>query len=845
MMNYIFRFSQTFILSLLFLALGTNSQSKNLKTYPPVKKQVVINKLHAPSYPLITIDPYTSAWSFSDHLYDESVKHWTGKDFPLLGVIKVDGICYRFMGTEGMELIPIVPTSEQGVWSAKYTMKEPLEGWQKIDFDDSAWQTGKAAFGIKRLYSIVNTEWKQKVWVRRTFNLPRDLRGENVYMEYTQHDKANFYINGIKAFETPNSQKKQMFVKLTDKVVASLKKGNNVISADCSDINDQGRLDFGLLIEKPIKKHFNRTAQQTSVEVQPMQTNYAFICGPVNLKLIFTAPLFLDNLNLVSRPVNYISYFVSSNDNKSHKVEIYFEASPQWALDSPYQQSAAEKVTKGNLTFLRTGSRTQHVLQKQGDDVRIDWGYLYLASNKNNTQSAFGNSNMLRVGFLQSKLQASTTPNYDRLAIMRILGNTSAASGHILIGYDDLYSIKYLGNNLRPYWNRNGNETIYSQFEKAEKEYQPLMQRCANFDQEQMQEAIRVGGKEYSELCALAYRQSIAAQKLVQDKRGELLYFSKENYSNGSIGTVDVTYPSAPLLLLYNPELAKAQLNYIFYYSESGKWNKPFAAHDVGTYPIANGQTYGGNMPVEENGNMLLLTAAICKVEGNPDYARKHWKTLTTWTEYLMKYGLDPENQLCTDDFAGHFAHNANLSIKAILGIAAYGQMANMLGHANIGKDYTAKAREMASKWMQMADDGDHYRLTFDKPGTWSQKYNLVWDKLLNMQIFPQEVFKKEVTYYLKKQNTYGLPLDNRKTYTKTDWITWTATLSPDKVTFEKIIAPLYKGINEATYHLPMSDWVFTEEPAHVAFRARSVVGGYYIKMLEDKINSVYSKEKK
>jgi competence ComEA-like helix-hairpin-helix protein len=301
-------------------------------------------------------------------------------------------------------------------------------------------------------------------------------------------------------------------------------------------------------------------------------------------------------------------------------------------------------------------------------------------------------------------LTSSKTDGSDKLALVRSLGETKKAEGHLLLGYDDLYSIQYFGENLRPYWNRNGNETIQSQFAKADKEYDAVMDKCAAFDANLMKEATEVGGRKYAELCALAYRQAIAAHKLVEAPNKDLLFLSKENFSNGSIGTVDITYPSAPLFLVYNPELAKGLMNHIFYYSESGKWNKPFAAHDVGTYPLANGQTYGGDMPIEESGNMLILSAAIAIVEGNADYAQKHWDVLTTWTDYLAQYGLDPENQLCTDDFAGHFAHNANLSIKAILGVASYGYLADKLG-----KKEVAENLELAmAKVPEALNDGDN-----------------------------------------------------------------------------------------------------------------------------------------
>jgi len=362
------------------------------------------------------------------------------------------------------------------------------------------------------------------------------------------------------------------------------------------------------------------------------------------------------------------------------------------------------------------------------------------------------------------------------------------------------------------------------------------MQKCNAFDKQLVSDATACGGKKYAELCALAYRQTIAAHKLVADKKGDLLLFSKENFSNGSIGTVDVTYPSAPMFLLYNTELAKGLLNFIFEYSESGKWTKPFAAHDLGTYPLANGQTYGGDMPVEESGNMLIITTAIAVKDGNAVYAKKHWKTLTTWADYLVENGLNPDNQLCTDDFAGHSAHNTNLSIKAILGIAGYGKLAGMLGESDIAKKYTDKAREMAKQWVIMAKDGDHYRLNFDKPDTWSQKYNLVWDKLLGLNIFPKDVAQLEIAYYLTKQNTYGLPLDSRKTYSKSDWIMWTATLATDKQTFEKLIAPVYRYVDETSDRIPLSDFHETTNGKSENFRARSVVGGFFIKMLDGKL---------
>ncbi len=833
------------ILSFLIIFLFVVQINANTPELTPID---ITNNLRAPAYPLVTVDPYFSAWSYTDNLYDDQVRHWTGKEFPLLGVIRVDGETYRFLGKENLSLKPILPTVREEKWSGKYTLDRPRgDGWKSINFNDGVWKTGKSAFGTPNEPNL-STLWEtEDIWVRRIFNLDEDLINKTIYLHYSHDDIFELYINGIQVIGTGYSWKYNVLEELSDEVKATLKRGRNIITAHCHNRTGGGYVDFGLYEKEPNKEAFNKTAIQKSANVLPTQTIYAFECGPVDLEVIFTTPLLLDQLALISRPVSYITYQVKSRDNDSHDVQVYFEATPQWAVNDDSQPVDFEKIEKDGLTYLKTGTKEQPILQKKGDDLRIDWGYFYLTGKSNESVLNFGDYWDSKKEFkkngrirpmVSQNLSENMSENMTVLSLSSDLGrvSTSKISGYIMLGYDDIYSIQYFNDNLKGYWTNDGKTDIYEVFKTAEKDYKSIMDRCAEFNIELMTDAKYGGGEKYAEICALAYRQAISAHKLVKDKNGTLLFLSKENNSNGSIGTVDISYPSAPLFLIYNTELVKGMLNHIFYYSESGKWTKPFAAHDVGTYPIANGQTYGGDMPIEESGNMLILTAAIAIREGRANYAAKHWKILTTWANYLVDEGLYPDNQLCTDDFAGHFAHNANLSIKAIMGIASYSKLADMLGKPHIAEKYMETAKEMAIEWEKMANDGDHYRLTFDRPDTWSQKYNLVWDKLLGYNIFDPNIAKKEIAYYLTKQNAYGLPLDIRETYTKSDWIVWTATMADNMQDFRALTDYVHKYANETSSRVPLSDWHETTDGRMVGFKARSVVGGYFMKLLQKEL---------
>lgn len=787
----------------------------------------------APAYPLITHNTYFSIWSFTDQLNESPTKHWTGKDQSMIGFIKVDGDVYRFMGQEPKSYKTILPAADEQAYNCKYTQAQPAEGWQSEKFNDGSWETGAAPFADSKPKG--KTVWKNDLWIRRTFEIS-NADVYKLFLKLSHDDDADVYLNGEKVLDKPGANGDfEMFP-----IKNVLKKGTNVLAIHCKNTGGDTFLDAGLAEQEKTKfDETTKQAVQTGVTVTATQTDYKFKCGKADLSLTFTSPLLLTDLSVFQRPVSYITYKVRSNDGKQHNVKVFLGASTEIAVNKPIQEVAAESVDDGKLSILKAGTVEQPVLKKKGDDLRIDWGYMYVAAPKSANVSQYISSEKEIGNPFQTKaLMSKKAVKGRELSLNTILsfGNVGAsyAEKFIELGYDDLYAVEYFGTKLKPWWKNNG-ATIDQELNIAATEYAAVMKKSAAFNTKIYQDALKAGGEKYAKLCALAYRQSIAAHALVKSPQGEILFLSKENFSNGSINTVDVTYPSAPLYLAYTPKFLEGMLNGIFYYSESGKFKNDFAAHDLGTYPLANGQTYGEGMPVEESGNMIIMTEAIVKAENSPAFAKKHWATLTTWVKYLEKAGFDPENQLCTDDFAGHLAHNANLSVKAIVGIACYARLADRLGKKDIAEKYRKTAAEMVKNWMKIDDAGDHYSLVFGNKDTWSQKYNMVWDKVLGLNLFPQSVYNKEITYYLTKQNKFGLPLDSRKTYTKSDWIMWTATLTNNSANFKALTDPIYKYATETSTKVPLSDWHGTTDGRMVGFQARSVVGGYFMQVLANK----------
>jgi hypothetical protein len=594
-----------------------------------------------------------------------------------------------------------------------------------------------------------------------------------------------------------------------------------------------------------------RAAEQVSCRVAATRTDYVFRAGPITLAVGFTTPLLADDLDLLSRPVTYLTLRATPLDHRAHEVVAYVDTTGEMAVNLPHERVVWATHRFGEIDAVAFRSDAQNVLAASGDHRRIDWGTAFLAGKAGHVQTCIGDIDACRDSFVRTgePCDARLKPaprkvdyNSDAVASLT-LPLPPHRDETMLIAYDDEWSIEYFGQHLRPWWRRNGADAAWL-LQTAMTERDTVLGRAAAFDDALAQRARDAAGEAYADLLGLAWRHTIAAHKLAAGPDGAPLFFSKENFSNGCIGTVDVTYPSAPLFLVYNPALLRAMIDPYFVYCASPAWPFPFAAHDLGTYPKANGQTYRDfdknpnqpiietQMPVEECGNMLILVGALAAYENDSSYARSHWKLLSQWAEYLAETGRDPGPQLCTDDFSGVLGHNVNLSAKAIMGLGCYAMLATRIGEHATATRFRGIAEEFARALLENARDGASTRLAYNEPDSWSLKYNLVWDRLLGLGLFPEAELRRELADYHTRMEPYGIPLDNRSTLTKPEWMLWAASLAEDPALFAACVEAIVRYANETPNRVPLSDLYFTDTGRKIGFQARSVLGGLFVRLL-------------
>ena len=583
--------------------------------------------------------------------------------------------------------------------------------------------------------------------------------------------------------------------------------------------------------------HVSTPAMATrSLSVTPTQTISDLEAGGVRLTVRFWAPALPKDLDMLSVPITFLDLTLASTDGQPHQAEVALEASDRLCYEG--EVPPAMTSFRYDLNGLHTayiGQQQQRVLGHSGDHITIDWGYLYMASRQGMVEN--------REHDLTFRWQAEVA--------------ASPVPATVLLGYDDIGSINYFGEICRAWYMRDG-MTIVDALQLFDARHDELLAACSQLDADLMEEARAIGGEDYRLIVCASWRHTFAAHKLIATPQGEMALLSKENDSNGCIGTVDVSYPSIPLFLRYCPELVNALCRPVLTFAALPVWDCDFAPHDVGRYPYATGQVYAARrqapngavyppfylypagtdvydfryqMPVEECGNMLIMLEAAMAYGADDALARGYLPLLDSWVRYLDRWGEDPGDQLCTDDFAGHLSHNINLAAKAMVGVACYSRIMRRLGQEAEAIRWEKRAHEMAESWLARARGENGTALTFDGKG-WSMKYNLAWDLALGLNLMPASFYREETESYLPRVNEYGLPLDSRADYTKSDWLVWTAAMAADRETFGKLIAPLAHYLRTTTTRVPFSDWYDTRTGRYVAFIARSVQGGVFMPML-------------
>ena len=562
-----------------------------------------------------------------------------------------------------------------------------------------------------------------------------------------------------------------------------------------------------------------------NVDVDAFSTIITYKLDTLRLVARLTSPLLPTDLYYASRPVAYMHISYEALDGKKHSVECSMTVSEELVLKNRNEgEVARENVRIDGVSAIRMGNKDGKPLSSADDHIRIDWGYIYLGVKGEGEAFPTVLDGM-------SAISVSATVNKDAL---------------FLLAYDDIYSIQYFGDNLKAYWCNNG-KTIEEAIAEASLDYEEILCRCNEFSDKLYSDALTVGNEKYAEILLLSVRQAMATHKLVVDKEGNNLYISKECTSGACAATVDVTYPSAPMYLLYNPELLRGMIRPVMKYAMSEEWTFDFAPHDEGLYPLLNGQFYGVErdeqgkatikydmqMPVEECGNMIILFELIADITGSLDFVAPYMDIVKEWSKYLLRYGLDPENQLCTDDFAGHLAHNVNLAIKAIMGIVAYSRLLSRFGDSVESEKMLKIAHEYSQEVLSRSRNTDgSYRLAYDKPDTFSLKYNAIWDKLWGTNIFPPEFYEAEIGRYKRELMTYGVPLDSREKYTKSDWTIWAAALAEKREDFDLFIDALWSAYNEMETRNPLPDWYYCDSAKMQMFCHRSVVAGHFLPLL-------------
>ncbi|KAJ5162199.1 hypothetical protein N7492_007591 [Penicillium capsulatum] len=594
-----------------------------------------------------------------------------------------------------------------------------------------------------------------------------------------------------------------------------------------------------------------RTVNQTAFEYTSTKSIFTMnVEGLVEMNITFLSPITPKDFKRQSLIFSYLNVEVSSLDGRDHDVQVYADISAEWASGDRKAVVEWDYDTHDGVAYHKVHRQTQQAFSQVNEQA--EWGYWYWATDAHDGMTyQSGADTDVRGQFSKNgKLTNDRDTKFRAISkewpvfgFASDLGTvkSSPVSTLFSIGLAQDDAIQFEGSssygNVPSLW-KSYFESEVSALSFFHKDFSESSRLSSAFDSQVAKDSAAIS-QDYLTLTSLSARQAFGASQLCGTEDKTYL-FLKEISSDGNMNTVDVIFPAYPIFLYSNPELLRLVLDPLYENQEAGKYPNAYAMHDLGSsYPNATGHSDGKDeaMPLEECGNMVIMTLAYAMKTDNNDYLHAHYDLLKKWTGYLVEDALYPANQISTDDFAGSLANQTNLALKGMIGIQAMAVIANETGHGSDAANYSSIAHDYITKWQDLAinkkANPPHTTLSYGDEKSHGLLYNLFADAQLNLGLVPQSVYQMQSEFYPTVANKYGVPLDTRHAYTKSDWECFTAAIASTE-TRDKIIKKVATWVNETPTNRALTDLYDTNNGDYPqnTFVARPVVGGAFAPLL-------------
>lgn len=523
----------------------------------------------------------------------------------------------------------------------------------------------------------------------------------------------------------------------------------------------------------------------------------------------------------------------------SKHIQIYTDIDTRWTGQA---QDAGWELHKANTTAMYTLSVQGAATYAERLDMAL-WGKAVLASRPSRSilSTSSGNRGIVRSEFVKKGELSGDGLDWSSdgvVALSHDLGIVMAdQSVNFAVGYVREEAINYLGDAYTHYYRAQYPDT-FDAVSYFLDDYKPALHESLHLDRELEAKAKASVGKKYADIVTLSTRQAYGGIDLTIPNDSldtlDVLAFIKELSSNGNVNTVDIIMPAFPIYWVFDPDYIRLLLQPIMNYLAVGRWHHPYTIHDMGThYPNAIGHDdqQAEPMPIEECGNLLVLVLAYVRTTGDTTWAARYTDILRGYADYLVDNGIDIANQLSSNDAAGPLPNETNLAIKGAVGIKAFGELTGSYEYFRLGDE---RAKLFYDQGLGTDGDKTHFVLEYpDMPKSWKIPYNMYPDALLNLGTFPEEAYRMGDAFFSSVRGEYGVHLDHRQDWAKSDWNMWTAaTLNTS--TRDEFVDDFWAFMTNGKHNWPLSDrYVSTSALGNdpgvpVLCRARPTVGGHF-----------------